>query len=431
MEATIEQEFMPLAQGQGALVEIESARAIQEVQAAMTIAKRFPRDQNEAHTRIMKACERYSLADKATYAYPRGDKTVKGGSIRLAEVIAQNWGNLAFGIRELSQTFGRSEAEAFAWDMETNTRQTKIFQVPHIRYSKEKGNVKLTDPRDIYENVANLGARRMRACIFGVIPGDIVEDALAQCENTVREGNKKKPIKDRIRYMLKSFADIGINQEMIEKRLGHSVDVIIDDELIELNNIGRSILDGMTKRNEWFEFKSPVDEKLKKGSEKTEGQDIYKTKVDKSPKPKKKGEKAEEPPAGEQGESKEDQIEALYKNKTKLKFNKFLKSHLDYIITLDQKYQDDIRAEHKKHNPDDPYPLDKAPEKVEELPAEDEKEEPETPDPPITLNCPHSHEEVESNEEGRVNTDWCENNCPPEWRDTCVPFMKYQKNIGQ
>lgn len=145
MEAT-SNNFMPPAQSQGALVEIESARAIQEVQAAMTIAKRFPRDQNEAHTRIMKACERFSLADKATYAYPRGGKTVKGPSIRLAEVIAQSWGNLAFGIRELSQNVGRSEAEAFAWDMETNTKQTKIFQIPHIRYSKKRAIQNLQIP---------------------------------------------------------------------------------------------------------------------------------------------------------------------------------------------------------------------------------------------------------------------------------------------
>ena len=277
MEATSDN-FMPPAQRQGALVEIESARAIQEVQAAMTIAKRFPRDQNEAHTKIMKACERFSLADKATYAYPRGGKTVKGPSIRLAEVIAQNWDNLHFGIRELSQTVGRSEAEAFAWDMENNTKQTKIFQVPHIRYTKDKGNTKLTDPRDIYEYVANLGARRMRACILGLIPGDIVEDALDQCEKTVREGNKKKPLQDRIRLMLKSFSDIGINQEMIENRLGHQIDTIIEDELIDFNNIGRSIMDNVSGREEWFDLISPVKDTLKGKSTQPEGKDIYETK---------------------------------------------------------------------------------------------------------------------------------------------------------
>lgn len=352
MEATIE-DFIPPAQGQGALVEIESARAIQEVQAAMIVAKKFRRNQNEAHTRIMKACERYSLADKATYAYPRGDITVKGPSIRLAEVIAQNWHNLHFGIRELSRSIGRSEAEAFAWDMETNTRQTKIFQVPHIRYSKKKGNVNLSDPRDIYENVANLGARRMRACILGLIPGDIVEDALAQCEKTVREGNKKKPLQDRIRIMLKSFSDIGVNQEMIEKRLDHATDTIIEDELIDLNNIGRSIMDNVSGREEWFELASPVSEKLKGEPGKPKKENIHGTK-DVEPPLKEQTEKEAEEIFDEQ-----DPIRAKYKDLGKRDFKKFVKNELNYISTLPKKYQDEIRTRYQKDFPDQPYPPDK------------------------------------------------------------------------
>ena len=123
----------------GGIVPIEQHRAIQEVQASMIIAKRFKRDQNESYIRIMKACEREGLAKEAMYAYPRGGQLITGPSIRLAEVLAQNWGNLDFGIRELSQESGVSEVEAFAWDKETNTRQSKTFQVPHSRYSKKKG----------------------------------------------------------------------------------------------------------------------------------------------------------------------------------------------------------------------------------------------------------------------------------------------------
>ena len=70
---------------------------------------------------------------------PRGGQSVEGPSIRLAETLAQEWGNIQYGIRELSQSNGESTVEAFAWDIQTNTRQVKVFQVPHVRYSK-KGN---------------------------------------------------------------------------------------------------------------------------------------------------------------------------------------------------------------------------------------------------------------------------------------------------
>jgi len=243
------------------VMSIEQSRAIQEVQASLVIAKKFPRDQDAAYLRIMKACERYSLADQAEYAYPRGDKTVTGPTIRLAEVLAQNWGNLNFGVRELSQSEGESEVESFAWDLETNIKKTKTFTVKHKRYTKKKGNVNLTDPRDIYELAANQGARRERACILGVIPGDIVEAAQTKCRETLKRGIKEKPIKDQIRATLKAFDSLGITKDLIETRLGHGTNTIIEDELIELNNIGRSIKDNMTSREEWFDIKGESQQK--------------------------------------------------------------------------------------------------------------------------------------------------------------------------
>src|SRR5262245_64071597 len=72
-------------------------REAQEVRAAMQAAHDFPRVQSEAIARILAACKRRGLAEQALYAYPRGNTTVTGPSIRLAEAIAQNWGNMAFG----------------------------------------------------------------------------------------------------------------------------------------------------------------------------------------------------------------------------------------------------------------------------------------------------------------------------------------------
>lgn len=88
--------------------EMMISRQAQEVQAAMVVAKRFPRDEIEANNRILNACKRKSLAERAIYEYPRGGENVTGPSIRLAEVMAQNWGNLDFGITELEQKNGES-----------------------------------------------------------------------------------------------------------------------------------------------------------------------------------------------------------------------------------------------------------------------------------------------------------------------------------
>jgi hypothetical protein len=217
-----------------ATVEIASTRQAQEVQAAMAVAKRFPRDQIAAYQRIMTACKRKGLAKEAMYEYPRGGEKVTGPSIRLAEALAQNWGNVDFGIIELEQRDGESIVMSYCWDLETNTRQTKIFTVPHERHTR-KGSYELTDPRDIYELVANQGARRLRACILGIIPGDVVDAAVDACEKTLANANGDAPLVDRIRAMLQVFNDeMNVTQQMIEGKLGHKVDTISERELIRL-----------------------------------------------------------------------------------------------------------------------------------------------------------------------------------------------------
>ena len=242
--------------------EMMVSRQAQEVQAAMVIAKKFPRDEVANYNRIMNACKRKGLAEKAMYEYPRGGQMITGPSIRLAEAIAQNWGNIDFGIIELEQKNGESQVMAYAWDLETNTRQTKIFSVPHVRGTK-KGNVPLTDPRDIYEMVANQGARRVRACILGVIPGDVIEDAVTQCNKTMHEG-ESRPIIDIVREMAALFKnEFGVPLEAIEKYIGCKAEAFSMNNLVRLKKVYISLRDGMAKREDYFEFSIPEQEKEK------------------------------------------------------------------------------------------------------------------------------------------------------------------------
>lgn len=232
-----------------AAVESESHRAIAEVQAAIMLAKRFPRDHVEATDRILAACCRPTLAESAVYSYTRGVQEVTGPSIRLAEAIAQNWGNLQFGIRELSQAGGKSSVEAFCWDVETNTRQVKVFEVPHVRHTRQGAKL-LTDPRDIYEMVANQGARRLRACILGVVPGDVVDAAVTQCETTLRTKVDVTP--EGIRNLLAAFSEIGVSADQIAQKLGHKVDSIVPAEIVRLRKIFRGIKDGYSTADAEF-----------------------------------------------------------------------------------------------------------------------------------------------------------------------------------
>lgn len=236
-----------------AMVEIAQSRAMAEIQSQYVIAKKFPRDENASFMRIIKACERPFLAEQAMYAFPRGGQLVTGPSIRLAEAMAQAWGNIDCGIREVSQSDGMSVAEAYAIDLETNTRIAKTFHVPHSRDTKQ-GKKRLTDSRDIYELVANQGSRRLRACILGVIPGDVIDAAVAQCGKTLESSDV--PMADQIRNVVRAFDELGVKAEHIEKRLGHKLDVTIPQEIVALRGIYKSIKDGMADRSQFFDIAS-------------------------------------------------------------------------------------------------------------------------------------------------------------------------------
>jgi hypothetical protein len=242
----------PSPNGREAAVEVASTRAAQEVQAAMVVAKRFPRDTINAYNRIMQSCRRKRLAEVAMYEYPRGGQTITGPSIRLAEELARNWGNLDAGLIELERRDGESTVMAYCWDMETNFRDTKIFTVRHWRDTKQ-GGYQLKEERDIYELISNQGSRRKRACILSVIPGDIVECAVEECEKTLANSNAQAPLVDRIRSMITAFADLQVSQPMIEKLLGHKADAISERELIRLRKIYASVRDGMGSREQYFD----------------------------------------------------------------------------------------------------------------------------------------------------------------------------------
>lgn len=267
---TKEADFKPVVDSEGAMVEIAQSRVAQEVQASMIIARRFPRDVTAAFSRIMNSCKRMKLAEQSMYAYPRAGTTVTGPSIRLAEVLAQNWGNLDFGVIEIEQRGGESTVMAYAWDLETNVRQTKVFSVRHARFTKKSGIVKLSDPRDIYEMTANQGARRMRACILGVIPGDIVEAAVDQCGLTLR-GDHEEPLEDRIRRMTTAFSELGVTSKMLESNLGHKLETTNEHELVKLRAIFRSVKDNMASIDSFFDRGQKPAETMKKTGKVEEG----------------------------------------------------------------------------------------------------------------------------------------------------------------
>lgn len=235
------------------IAEAEEAKATQEVQASLVIAKRFPRDERTAIDKILNACTREQLAATAVYQYSRSGAEVSGPSIRLAEAMALHWGNIDFGFRELSRgkesNVSFSEVEAYAWDKESNVSRRVYFRVPHWRDTKA-GGYAIQGEREIYELMSNQAQRRVRSCILAIIPGDIADSAVAQCETTLRASADTSP--EAVKKLLDAFLALGIAKLQIETRIQRRLEAITAAQVVQLRKIYASIRDGMSTPDEWF-----------------------------------------------------------------------------------------------------------------------------------------------------------------------------------
>lgn len=204
----------------GQATAVEQARAEAEVKAAVVVAQQCPRNVAMARAQMIESCEQRELADRAFFRYKRAGSQITGPTIHLARELARCWGNVQYGIAEMRRddAAGESEMMAFAWDVQTNTRSSTTFIVPHVR-DKTGGGVRLTETRDIYENNANMGARRVREAIFAILPPWYTEQAKAVCNATIERGDGT-PLPERIAGMLGAYDRAGVTKKQLEDKVG-------------------------------------------------------------------------------------------------------------------------------------------------------------------------------------------------------------------
>jgi len=236
----------------GQATAIEQSRAVAEVYAAIMVAQQVPRNVDAALQAMEEACTTTELADRAFFSFPRGGSKITGPTVYLARELARCWGNIQYGVAELRRDdeHGQSEMQAFAWDVQTNARAATIFIVPHMR-DKKGGPERLTDMRDIYESNANAGARRVRECIFSVLPAWFVERAKTRCVKTLQDGGGK-PLAIQVAEAVSSFQAIGVTKNDLERRVGRGTAEWTPLELGTLRVVYSELSRGETTREEAF-----------------------------------------------------------------------------------------------------------------------------------------------------------------------------------
>lgn len=237
----------------GQSTSIEQARAAAEVHARVVVAQQVPRSVTRAGANMREACEQRRLAERAFYRYSRGGQQVTGPTVHLARELARCWGNVDYGLTELDRddTAGVSQMLAYAWDLETNARSVLTVFVPHLR-DKKSGAERLTDVRDIYENNANQGARRLREVILAILPAWFVEEAKDNCMKTLQSDGTGKTMAQQAADLVANFLRLGVTRAQLEAKQGRKADDWTPLDLAALRVVGKSIDRGETTVGEEF-----------------------------------------------------------------------------------------------------------------------------------------------------------------------------------
>lgn len=225
----------------GQATAVEQSRAVAEVHAAIVVAQQCPRDVQAARLEIQNSCSQLRFAEQAFFRYKRAKTQISGPTIHLARELARCWGNVQYGIAELSRDdeHGQSEMLAYAWDVQTNARSSTTFIVPHKRDTID-GAKPLVDMRDVYEHNANMGARRVREMIFAILPPWLVEEAKDLCNKTLADGGGE-PLPKRIDSAIVGFAGLGVSADRLEQKLGRPKEEWTGYDVAQLRVIFRSI----------------------------------------------------------------------------------------------------------------------------------------------------------------------------------------------
>ncbi len=226
-----------------------------EIQGALVMAQRFPRDEDEAFSALLKSCRRPAFADGVEYSFPRGDKDITGPTVKLAREAMRIWGNMRSGLEILWDdpgcgtplAPGQRRIRGWAWDLETNARAhfEDMFSKLIQRKRGDRTEWVIPDERDLRELTFRRGAILVRNAILSLIPPDLIDDAMAIADETLAAEVKTDPDAARKR-LLSGFGRLNVTGRMLSKHLGHPAAQCSPAELGDLRAVYASIRDGKT-----------------------------------------------------------------------------------------------------------------------------------------------------------------------------------------
>lgn len=236
------------------------------VEAKYTMALVRPRSVDNARVKTLQACARPKFAEAAKWSKPQGNKRIEGPSIRLAEELARNFGNIDITSTTLVDDPTKRIIQVEAKDLESNLTVGHPITIAKTVERRDHGGRLVLGERlnsggdkvyiveatedELLNKINAQTSKAIRVLVLRLIPGDIVEEALAACAKTIKDrvtadpGAAKKALVD-------AFAAVGVMPKDLEGYLGHDLAQLQPAEVEDLRAVYSAVRDGDAK---WSDF---------------------------------------------------------------------------------------------------------------------------------------------------------------------------------
>jgi len=221
-----------------------------ELDSAVMTARAKPREIKKAINKIASlATMDEDTAARCVYALPRGGKAIRGPSVRLAEIIMQQWGNcrVEAEVIEIDRVNKIIKARGTFTDLETNT----AIRLPAMRRIADKRGRLFNDDMIAVTSAAVCSIARRNVILYGV-PEVVWRKAYEAVEQVI--AGDIKTLAERREKAVKAFATYGVTPEQIFALL--EVDSLADvtlDHVVTLAGVYSSIKHGESTIEELFD----------------------------------------------------------------------------------------------------------------------------------------------------------------------------------
>lgn len=280
-----------------------AAQAKAAVEARYIVAIKRPRDLDAVRLAILKECQRPSFAAVARYRKPVGDG-IEGPSIRFAEAAIRCMTNMLPEVATIYEDVEKRIVRVSVTDLESNVTYSGDITVEKTveRSSVKQGQtilrsrvnsvgkptflVEATED-DLQNKQGALVSKQLRTLSLRLLPGDILEEAMATVIETLEKADATDPGAAR-KKMVDVFARLGVKPSDLRDYLGHDLDGLTPPELAELRAVAATLRDGESTWRDALEHKLQTRKPTAADAEKTTTvKDKVKAKAGAAPTPEK------------------------------------------------------------------------------------------------------------------------------------------------